>query len=401
MPSFTIPAPIYLNGRFLAQRTTGVQRYGREVLMALDELFATDSSLPPWTVLVPCGAEHPALSAIPVRQVGRLRGHAWEQLELPLAARDGLLWSFASTGPLAVRRQVVTMHDAAVYRVPEGFSKSFGAFYRLAMPLLARTTPLTMTVSEFSKRELASTVGLRPERCVVSGEGHEHVLKLPRDEGVLAQHGLAHGRYVLAVSSLSPYKNFELVARALALLGDAPFEVVVAGATDPHVFGSLPKATLGRLKLVGYVSDAQLRSLYEHAGLFVFPSRYEGFGLPPIEAMALGCPVIAARTAAVPEVCGEGALYFSPDDAEELASLMRRLMARPHELNALRERGAARAQLHRWGAAARAHLEAARLLQARLQTAGLGHGDAPTPGARRGFVRRVATHFRSGVSSQR
>jgi glycosyltransferase involved in cell wall biosynthesis len=364
---------IYINGRFLTQRTTGVQRYGRETLMALDELLLEQSSgEPQWSLLVPPDAEAPSLQAIDVRRVGRLRGHAWEQLELAIAARRGLLWSFGPTGPLLVRRQVVTMHDAAVYRVPEGFSTQFRAVYSLFMPILARSTPLTMTVSEFSKAELGRTIGLRPERCCVSGEGHEHVFRARADTRILAKHGLRPRRYVLAVSSVTPYKNFELVARALQLLGNADFQVVVAGATNERVFGELGTQSLRQLKLVGYVSDDELRALYENAGLFVFPSRYEGFGLPPLEAMALGCPVIAARAAAIPEVCGDGARYFSPDDPAELAQLVQSLMTQPGELDRLRKHGRAQVERHRWAAAARAHLQAAQRVLGEATVMSLG-----------------------------
>jgi hypothetical protein len=355
-----IVTDIHINGRFLSQRVTGVQRYARETLRALDGLLQkSPADTPQWSLLVPNDAAAPKLSCIEVRKVGKLRGHAWEQFELPWAARKGLLWSFASTGPLAKRRQVVTMHDAAVFRVPEGFGRAFSAAYRVAMPVLAHTTPLTMTVSEFSRQELRDTIGLDGMRCVVSGEGHEHALRPGSDARILERHGLQRGRYVLAVSSLTPYKNFGVMAQALKHLGEVDFQVVVAGATNAGVFGDVDRDKLSQLTLTGYVTDEELRALYENAALFVFPSRYEGFGLPPLEAMALGCPVIAARAAAMPEVCSEGAAYFSPDDPVELAALIKRLMADPAALDALRTAGTAQLERHRWESAARAHLGAA------------------------------------------
>jgi glycosyltransferase involved in cell wall biosynthesis len=274
-----------------------------------------------------------------------------------------LLWSFGPTGPLLVRNQVVTMHDAAVYRVAESYGRLFRAWYSCSMPLLARRIAHTMTVSEFSRRELHATLGLSPARCTVSGEGHEHALRVPADASILARHALEPGRYVLAVSSIAPHKNFGLLVDALRLLGDVDFQIVIAGTANARIFGDLA-AHLDRIKLLGYVSDGELRALYEHAGLFVFPSRYEGFGLPPLEAMVHACPVLAARAGALPEVCGEGARYFSPDDPRELAALISELMLDPDQRAALVTRGNRELQRHRWSSAAGAHLAVARQLLA-------------------------------------
>ncbi len=358
---------VYINGRFLSQRTTGVQRYALEVLLALDALLAAESRAEhTWTLLVPRGVSAPKLDAVAVREVGFLRGHAWEQLELPLAARDGLLWSFGPTGPLWVRNQVVTMHDAAVYRVAESFGRAFRAWYRSSMPLLARRIAHTMTVSEFSRAELHAAIGLSPTSCTVSGEGHEHALRVPADGAILQRHALEPGRYVLAVSSIAPHKNFGLLVDALRFLGEVDFQIVIAGSANARIFGELG-ANLERIKLLGYVSDAELRALYENAGLFVFPSRYEGFGLPPLEAMVHTCPVLAARAGALPEVCGEGARYFSPDDPRELASLITELMSSPRERAALAARGSRELDRHRWSNAAGAHLAVARRLLSALR----------------------------------
>ncbi|MFM2416734.1 MAG: hypothetical protein RL385_1457, partial [Pseudomonadota bacterium] len=273
---------IYINGRFLSQRLTGVQRYAREVLEALDHLLAEE---PPsgehWEVLAPYDAKLPSLRAIKARLVGPFRGHAWEQLSLPLAARDGLLWSFGPTGPVLTRRQVVTFHDAAVYRVPEGFSRAFRGLYRLMMPALARQCRHIMTVSHFSRDELIRVLGIPLDRITISGEGHEHVFSISSDAGVIEKHKLSDKPFVLAVSSLAPYKNFSLVLRAVELLAADQFEVVVAGGSNSHIFSRGEKSEADRgTKFVGYVSDEELRALYERASLFIFPSRYEGFGLP-------------------------------------------------------------------------------------------------------------------------
>jgi glycosyltransferase involved in cell wall biosynthesis len=349
---------IYINGRFLTQTLTGVQRYAAEVLHAADGLlasrkFAADLEL---ELLAPPGAPLPQLRAVRARSVGRLRGHAWEQLTLPTAVGTDWLLSFGPTGPLLKRRQIVTIHDAAVCAVPEAYSWKFRTWYRALLPVLARRTPYLMTVSEFAKAEVVRHFGARPAATHVSGEGWQHLGNIEPDAGVLTQHGLVPGRYVLAVGSVSPHKNLRVVARALRHLQTAAAQVVVVGAMNRDIFGELQSAELQKLTLIGHVNDAQLRALYEHAGAFVHPSLYEGFGIPPLEAMALGCAVIASDAAAIPEVCGPAALYFSPHDAQQLAGLIDRVLGEPELRATLRERAREQLAKHSWEHAAYVHL---------------------------------------------
>jgi glycosyltransferase involved in cell wall biosynthesis len=126
----------------------------------------------------------------------------------------------------------------------------------------------------------------------------------------------------------------------------------VAGSVNSRVFSGITPLSLSALKLLGYVSDAQLRALYENAAAYVFPSLYEGFGIPPLEALALGCPVIASNAAAIPEVCGESAWYFAPDDAQGLARLMHAIFEASESLSAQPPESSAR---HAEFAKARAH----------------------------------------------
>lgn len=364
---------VFLNGRFLAQRTTGVQRYAREVLAALDLLLAARRTQLTLEVLAPPGVLSPGLARIAFRNVGRLRGHAWEQLELPCHVGRSWLLSFCASGPILKKRQIVTMHDAAVHAVPDAYSRAFRAWYGVLLPTLARRTPHVMTVSEFARDELVRAFGARREATHVSGEGYQHVTRLTPDRRILARHGLRPKRYVLAVSSVARHKNFAVVARALGQLAALDYEVVVAGALDGAVFGRLDRGTLGALKLVGYVRDEELCALLEGAAAFVHPSLYEGFGLPPLEAMALGCPVVAARAAAVPEVCGDAALYFDPRDPTDLARQLRTVLSDPALQRTLSARGRARLAAHGWERAAARHLD--------LLERAVAHARMPRPDA--------------------
>ncbi|MDB4991686.1 MAG: glycosyl transferase, group 1 family protein [Myxococcaceae bacterium] len=351
---------VLINGRFLSQRATGVQRYALETLRALDRLLSSGARPVSFDLelVAPPGTQDPALSCIRLRHVGTRQGHAWEQLDLLAASRGHHLLSFGPTGPLLKRDQTVTIHDAAVRAVPHTYSKAFRAWYGLAMPLLVRRAAQVMTVSEFSRGELSRYFGADPKAVRVSGEGYQHATRIVSDPSVLASHGLLPKSYVLAVSSVTPHKNFAVIARAAARLGGAGFQVVVAGDNSQAIFGDTDLSAVASVKFVGYVSDGELRALYENAALFVFPSLYEGFGLPPLEAMAFDCPVVASNAASIPEVCGEAALYFEPTDDEHLARLIERLMQSPAERAALVEKGRAQLQHHSWEASALAHLSA-------------------------------------------
>ncbi|MCU0869584.1 MAG: glycosyltransferase family 4 protein [Burkholderiales bacterium] len=344
-------APLYVNGRFLSQSITGVQRFAQETVTALDRLrhsgaIARDRRV---VLLVPPDAQRRlALDTIEVRQVGRRTGHAWEQFELPRHARDGLLLGLCQLGPAVLRDQIVVMHDAAVYAAPHGFSRAFRTWYRALMWWLGRRARRIVTVSRFSQTELQRWCGIRASATLVVHEAGEHILAQPADASVLAKHGLDATPFVLAVSSLNPNKNFRAVVDAMRLLGDTTgFRIVIAGGTHPRVFGG-DAALPDSVTHVGYVTDPQLRALYEAASCFVYPSFYEGFGLPPLEAMLCGCPVIVSRAASLPEVCGDAALYCDAADPRTLADAMRSIMGDAALRARLTEAGQARARTFSW-----------------------------------------------------
>ena len=354
----TRPPEVLINGRFLGQRVTGVQRYGRETIHCLDELLAASGGAGArWTVLVPRGTPAPAFRHLAVETVGRLQGHLWEQFELAWRSRSQLLVSFGFTGPMLKRRQIITVHDAAVVRMPQAFTRGFRHWYRWLVSTIAARAPRTMAVSQFSAREAADCFGVPVERLRVTTEGWQHLERSAADESVLDRHALRGARFALAVSSPTPAKNFAAIARAIALLGpDAP-RCVVVGAADGAVFQA-EEGARDALVRVGYVTDPQLKALYQHATCFVFPSFYEGFGIPPLEAMACGCPVIASTAPAVREVCGDAALYFDPTNPRSLANRLQAMFADPALRADMRSAGLERVSSYSWERAALLNLSA-------------------------------------------
>ena len=243
-------------------------------------------------------------------------GHGWEQAVLPLAARGArLIYSPANLAPVASRRNVVVIHDVAALRHPEWYRPTYVAYQRRLLPALARRARRVITVSRFARGELAAVLHLDPFRISVVPNGVDPRFRPDADpEPVRRAHALERP-YVLAVGTAIARKNLSALEDAVGRLGGQGIEVVVAGSGRAYMRGE-PEAGVRRL---GYVRDADLPGLYAGARALVMPSLYEGFGLPCLEAMASGTPVVAADRAALPETCGGAALLVDPDDPEALA----------------------------------------------------------------------------------
>lgn len=348
---------IYVNGRFLSQKMTGQQRFSRELLAGFDRWLDEDAenrAALRFVVLAPPGAPTDlGTRHVEVREVGSLQGHLWDQIDLPRHALGGVLLSMCGTGPLLHPRHVITIHDAAPFANPENFTRKFRAVYSVLVPLLAKAARRVVTVSEFSKAELVRYCGIAAGKIDVVGNGGDHILRAPSDASVLAEYGLDGRRYVFAVGSNSVNKNFGLVVEAFNRLQRDDLVLAVAGGQNSSVFAACPVRDTANVVRLGYVSDGALRALYENAMCFVLPSLYEGFGIPPVEAMLCGCPVIVSNAAALVETSGDGALICDPHDPDGLASQITSL-ADDAVLHAeMRSRGLARGRRFTWDASSR------------------------------------------------
>jgi glycosyltransferase involved in cell wall biosynthesis len=315
-------AIVSINGRFLSQPVTGVQRYSHEIVQEIDGILAEDSwdgERSRFELLTPNNVQGDLpLRNIPVRPVGRFSGHLWEQFELPAYCRGNLLFTPSGGAPLVHGRHVITIFDAAVFAAPKGYSRRYATWYRFLFRRIAHKAERILTISEFSKEEIQKWCEIDPRKIIVTHLGYEHILRAAAGESILAKHGLNTEPFVLAVSSMNPNKNFRGIAEAVQLVKDHKIKFAIAGGMNTDVFGKLLPLPDNVVQL-GYVSDSDLRALYEKALCFLFPSFYEGFGLPPLEAMACGCPVIVSRAASLPEVCGDAASYCDPHDPTDIA----------------------------------------------------------------------------------
>ena len=296
-----------VNGRFLARRVTGVERYGREILRCIGSSVRVEST----------------------RRQG-WSGHTWEQFILPAKLpRDSVLWSPANTGPVLVRDQALTIHDLSPLEHPEWFRESFAVWYRLFLPILAKRVRKVFTPSEYVKQKVMRRFGIT--NVIVTPNGVDLSIFHPRANQTKFD---LSAPYLLFVGTLEPRKNLNLLLRAWNEVKD-DFEetwLIIAGASG-NVFKSanLP-LPMERVRFLGYVDDETLAGLYANATLFVLPSQDEGFGLPALEAMACGAPVIVSNGGALPEVVGDAGLTFNlgchseldPERSEETSEESRR-----------------------------------------------------------------------------
>jgi glycosyltransferase involved in cell wall biosynthesis len=332
-----VRAKLYLNARFAGQKLTGVGRFAKEISARLLPLVERDGRFDAF-VLAPRRPQSLQASVL------------WEQFVLPFRARGGFLVSLANTGPLALRRQLVVVCDASVFAMPENYSPLFRAWYYAALNVLLRRAERIVTLSRFSRAELARYCGVPESRIDVIPCGCDHVDAVTADDSFPERAGLARGRYVLAVGTPSGAKNLAVLGDAMARLRGEGLQLALAGNLEPSVFRRAPSGL--QAVTLGYVTDGELKALYEQALCLAFPSRYEGFGLPPLEAMRCGCPVVASEAASLPEVCGDAALFAAPDDSERIARHIGDLAASEALRESLRARGRAHAAGYTWTAAA-------------------------------------------------
>ena len=358
-----------INGRFLSQSLTGVQRYAKQVVHTLDTILGErgtgDLDL---EILAPPDAVHSTeLRNIGIRVIGRFGGHTWEQSVLRAHARGGLL-SLCNTGPIWHRRHIVCIHDTITRDCPQSFSPRFRALYRVLLPALGRTARTVATVSGHSADDLVRYGISQRDKIILAPNGHEHVADWKPAHSERTRNA-ADRNTILVVGSMAPHKNTKLIVGLTDTLRDFGIEVAVVGMANRRVFEATTNCPgTERVKWLGRVSDEELAALLQDCVCLAFPSLYEGFGLPPLEAMALGCPVVVSDCTGLPEVCGDAALYAPPDNPAIWLEQFLAIHRAPDLRDDLIARGRTQASRFRWRDTAERYLQAMAEVDARSAT---------------------------------
>ena len=316
---------LVINGKFLSVPMTGVHRVAHELANAIADLGGGEAGAEVWHPHD--GVERARSIRLPCRTVGPLRGIPWEQLTLPMSARGRLLLNLCNIAPVAATNAVTMIHDAQIYTTPESYRPAFAAWYRMIQPQIARRHRHILTVSEYSKQQLIA-VGVAPaERISVVYNGVDHVVAVPARPAILDRFALGRKQFVVALASTQKHKNIRLLLRAFAdpAMGHLKLVLIGSDASVREEFGAMLRENV---VLTGRIDDGELRALYEAALCVAFPSTTEGFGLPPLEAMRVGCPAIVAPCGSLPEVCGDAALYA---DASSTAAWVSAFLELAHD----------------------------------------------------------------------
>jgi len=347
-----------VNGRYLTQKATGVHRYAFEICNKLHEMGVD------FHVAIPREIHPDYKFDFKTVTCGSLDTHLWEQISLPRYLKSigsPLLISFTGCGPLMYDNQIMTIHDVSHERYPEWFSRSYYHFYHFMMPRVGRKAHAVLTVSEFSKKEIVATLGLDTDKIHVVHSNVPFHTKPTREEILSYQRDPKADKYIVAVSSMDPRKNFERLVEAFKKIEDKSVKLYIIGMSF-KAFNTpdLQKLIGENVYLPGYISDDALQNMYQNALLSVYPSIYEGFGLPPLESMTYGCPVINSDIPALREISGDAALYIDPYDLHDMTLKINQLIKDENLRKELQLKGLEQIKKYSWENSAKQVYELAR-----------------------------------------
>ena len=310
---------IYINARFLTQKVTGVQRFAIELSRQLVKILGERVKfVAPKNII-----QFELAEEFHVQIIGTYTGYLWEQVELPrFLNKQGVpvLLNFCSVAPLVYKNNIVAIHDITFVRYPKTYSCSFRMVYNFLIPHLCKKVKHVLTVSKFSLEEITNYYKVPKEKFSVVYNAVDGQFRQMTDEKLQSE------KYFVAVSSVKENKNFPMVVESFKKLQQRlpDAKLYIIGDLKDKNFGNIDLNVEDNpnIILLGRVSDEDLIRYYSNAVGFIFPSYYEGFGIPVLEAQACGCPVISTNRSSLPEVLLDSAILANPDDVNAFADGM-------------------------------------------------------------------------------
>ncbi len=294
-------------------------------------------------------------------QAGKLPRPIWHQIKLPFMAKERLLINFCNIGPVFRANAVVFIHDANVYESSHSYSKAYVIYTKLLNALMGRKYKRIFTPSHYAAQALIKQGVGNSETVRTIHNGVDHVTRHPSETSILAKHGLKKNGYVLGLSNSYKHKNMGVLMDVFDRQNHPEINIdlplVLFGPDMKETFQDEGIEASDQIVFAGRISDGERRALYENAMCFAYPSKHEGFGLPPVEAMSVGCPVITTRCASIPEICGEAVVYADADNSKDWSKAISAFWQSESLRNQYSDLGKAQASQYTWERAAQALLD--------------------------------------------
>lgn len=318
--------PIAINGQFTARRMTGQERFAYEIITELDKICKKGE----FELIVPQDAKDiPKLANIPIIKYGKAKGSLWEQTFFAwytiLHKRISL--NLCSIMPL-LKPGIICIHDLSYKVNPQYFTTPYAKisqwWHKLQYYFAWKFSPIIFTVSEYSKQQMIEIYHVNPNKIVVIGNGWEHFNRIKEDETLKKRKPeLFTKPYFFSLGSLAPNKNIQWILKVAQRHWQYNF--FIAGKADLKAYGEdYKECDYPNVKFLGYISDGEIKYLMRHCKAFIFPSFFEGFGIPPLEALSVGAKVILAKSSCLPEIFGNSGYYINPNntnvDLDEILS---------------------------------------------------------------------------------
>ncbi len=334
---------IFITSRFLTQPITGVQRYGIELSKAIKKINENFDL----NFIAPKNILHKKIAKeLEVKKIGNLKGQLWDQLSLLNFLKqknNPLIINFSNTLPIFYTNKIVTIHD--IINLKYDVNWKYKKYYEIVWPLMLKNSKHIITVSEFSKKEISDYFNINPNKISVIYNGVNETFKPKKIR--------QKEKYILGLSSIAKHKNFERLIQAFLKI-DTNVKLYIVGGINPKIFGKSTLKILDKIQesknivFLGRVDDDKLIELYSNALFFVYPSLYEGFGIPPLEAQACGCSVLLSDIPVFKEVYGNSVHYCNPLDENDIKIQIEYLLNNQQFLDKLKNKSLENVKKYTW-----------------------------------------------------